>query len=121
MLILTIFFASFTSGRSRNDQVATDMRLWLMNSIEKLNSILIDLIKTIVLRAEHELDVILPGYTHLQRAQPVLWSHFLLSYAQYFKEDYEYLNFVLQKTKVCPLGSGALAGKAVVIFRFFLI
>ena len=98
------------TGRSRNDQVATDMRLWLMSSIEQLKSILVSLIKTIVLRAENDLDVIFPGYTHLQRAQPVLFSHWLLSYAQYFKEDSDYLDFVLKKTKICPLGSGALAG-----------
>ena len=72
------------TGRSRNDQVATDMRLWLMNAIGELATILTDLIKTIVLRAESELEVIFCGYTHLQRAQPVLWSHWLLSYAQYF-------------------------------------
>lgn len=73
------------TGRSRNDQVATDMRLWLMSAIKQLFAILDDLIKTIVLRAESELDVIFCGYTHLQRAQPVRWSHWLLSYAQYFK------------------------------------
>lgn len=92
------------TGRSRNDQIALDMRLWMIHSIEQLKKILIDLIKGIVSRAENELDVILPGYTHLQRAQPILWSHWLLSYAQYFKEDLDYLNFVLKKTKVCPLG-----------------
>lgn len=84
--------------------------MWLMNACVKLDVILIDLIKTIVLLAESELDVIIPGYTHLQRAQPVLFSHWILSYAQYFKEDREYLEFVLKKSKICPLGSGALAG-----------
>lgn len=81
-----------------------------MDACNQLGSILVGLIRTIIKRAETELDVILPGYTHLQRAQPVLFSHWLLSYAQYFKEDCEYLNFVLNKTKICPLGSGALAG-----------
>ena len=65
MIIYSSFFKK-TAGRSRNDQVATDMRLWLMNACDQLNSILVDLIRTIVLRAETELDVIFPGYTHLQ-------------------------------------------------------
>jgi len=98
------------TGRSRNDQVATDMRLWLMGAYIELHNILVHLIRSIVRRAESELDVIFPGYTHLQRAQPVLWSHWLLSYAQFFREDLDYLKFVLKKVKVCPLGSGALAG-----------
>lgn len=80
------------TGRSRNDQVATDMRLWLMNAIQELAVILTDLIQTIVLRAESELDVIFCGYTHLQRAQPVLWSHWLLSYAQYFAGTSNFAN-----------------------------
>ena len=76
-----------------------------MNSIEQLKTILIDLIKTIVSVSKSKLDILLPGYTHLQRAQPVLFSHYLLSYAEYFKSDLEYLDFVLEQTKICPLGN----------------
>lgn len=65
-------------GRSRNDQVITDMKLWLRKNVRKIEAVLKDLVKTIASRAEGELDVIFPGYTHLQKAQPVRFSHWLL-------------------------------------------
>lgn len=67
-------------GRSRNDQVVTDMKLWLKKNLECLSRKLKDLIVEIVNRSSHEIDIIMPGYTHLQRAQPVRWSHYLLRY-----------------------------------------
>ncbi|KAI1291755.1 Argininosuccinate lyase [Halotydeus destructor] len=98
------------TGRSRNDQVATDMKLWLRDAIDELSSFLSILIETLIKRAEQEDDVILPGYTHLQRAQPVLWSHWLLSYAWMVQQDCERLASVRARLNYCPLGCGALAG-----------
>ncbi|KAJ2688476.1 argininosuccinate lyase, partial [Coemansia spiralis] len=75
------------TGRSRNDQVATDMRLWLRDEVNQLLAYLRDLIAALVHRAEADIDVLMPGYTHLQRAQPIRWSHLLLSYAFWFQQD----------------------------------
>ncbi|RWS08998.1 argininosuccinate lyase-like protein [Dinothrombium tinctorium] len=108
------------TGRSRNDQVATDVRLWMKESMNHLKKLTLDLIQVITLRAEKEIEVIMPGYTHLQRAQPVLWSHWLLSYAWMLKDDFERLQNVLWRTDVCPLGSGAIAGNPFEINRDFI-
>ncbi|KAI9801303.1 MAG: hypothetical protein M1833_002873 [Piccolia ochrophora] len=98
------------TGRSRNDQVATDMRLWLRDELRKIETFLLDFLKVISARAEQELDYIMPGYTHLQRAQPIRWSHWLLSYGFAFASDVERLREVIARVNRCPLGSGALAG-----------
>ncbi|KAK8865795.1 argininosuccinate lyase [Kwoniella newhampshirensis] len=98
------------TGRSRNDQVATDMRIWLMDETARVEGYLKDMLNVMVSRAEKEVDAILPGYTHLQRAQPVRWSHFLLSHAQSFLSDLERLRQLLPRISVLPLGSAALAG-----------
>ncbi|XAO23351.1 argininosuccinate lyase [Cryptococcus bacillisporus CA1280] len=98
------------TGRSRNDQVATDMRIWLMEETTRVEGYLKDLLNVMVSRAEKEVDAILPGYTHLQRAQPVRWSHFLLSHAQSFLSDLERLRQLYPRISVLPLGSAALAG-----------
>uniref|UniRef100_A0A2I9LNS4 Argininosuccinate lyase n=1 Tax=Centruroides hentzi TaxID=88313 RepID=A0A2I9LNS4_9SCOR len=98
------------TGRSRNDQVSTDMRLWLTNEIDTLEYYLINLISSLRERAKREIDIIFPGYTHLQRAQPVRWSHWLLSYAWYFQQDAVRLECLTERVNVSPLGSGALAG-----------
>ncbi|EJT51649.1 argininosuccinate lyase [Trichosporon asahii var. asahii CBS 8904] len=98
------------TGRSRNDQVATDMRIWLMDETAKVDKYLSDLLTVMVSRAEKETDAILPGYTHLQRAQPVRWSHVLLSHAQSFINDLQRLREMVPRISVLPLGSAALAG-----------
>ncbi|KAJ8927170.1 hypothetical protein NQ314_020446, partial [Rhamnusium bicolor] len=97
-------------GRSRNDQVVTDMKLWLKSNLRKLDAHLRDLISVIVTRASHEIEVMMPGYTHLQRAQPVRWSHYLLSHAWNLKNDSDRLEEILKRISIMPLGSGALAG-----------
>lgn len=98
------------TGRSRNDQVATDMRLWLREQLDRLESCLIDLLKVIMSRAEKEIDHVMPGYTHLQRAQPIRWSHWMLMYGSYFASDLQRLREVKARVNKCPLGCGALAG-----------
>lgn len=98
------------TGRSRNDQVATDMRIFVRENVTKLLKQLSSFIKTIVIRAETEIDVLMPGYTHLQRAQPIRWAHWLSSYATYFTEDYKRLEQILHRVNLSPLGAGALAG-----------
>jgi len=98
------------TGRSRNDQVATDMRIWLMDETAEVEKNLKDLLTVMVSRAEKETDAILPGYTHLQRAQPVRWSHVLLSHAQSFITDLNRLREMVPRISVLPLGSAALAG-----------
>jgi argininosuccinate lyase len=108
------------TGRSRNDQVATDSRLWLRKEAQELLKVLNELIKTCVERAEKEIDFIMPGYTHLQRAQPIRWSHFLLMYAWMWKSDAERLQQVVQRINQLPLGSGALAGNPFEVDREFL-
>ncbi|KAI8890345.1 argininosuccinate lyase [Backusella circina FSU 941] len=108
------------TGRSRNDQVATDMRIWLRDEASKVLAHLKELISVTVARAEKEIDVIMPGYTHLQRAQPIRWSHFLLSHAWLWKADAERLEQLIDRFNVLPLGCGALAGHVFNIDRDFL-
>jgi argininosuccinate lyase len=98
------------TGRSRNDQVATDMRLWLRDQIAVLDDHLHDLIATAADRAAAEIDVLMPGYTHMQPAQPVRWSHWLLSHAWAWRRDADRLDELAVRVDVMPLGSGALAG-----------
>ena len=98
------------TGRSRNDQIATDVRLWLRDQIQQLRGHLRQLIHVAVERAADELDLLMPGYTHLQPAQPVRWSHWLLSHAWSWQRDAERLDELLRRVNRLPLGSGALAG-----------
>jgi len=98
------------TGRSRNDQVATDMRLWLRWEGLALDAALVSLVRTAVDRAQDEIDVLMPGYTHLQPAQPVRWSHWLLSHVWAWQRDRERLADLAPRVDVLPLGSGALAG-----------
>ncbi|KAI8872540.1 argininosuccinate lyase [Ramicandelaber brevisporus] len=98
------------TGRSRNDQVATDMRLWLREAGAQLLGHLRALVGVVVERASSEIDVLMPGYTHLQRAQPIRWSHFLLCHAWAWHADAERLEQLLDRANVSPLGCGALAG-----------
>ncbi len=98
------------TGRSRNDQVTTDLRLYLLDEMVSLCKALTGLQEAIVKQAEAHLDVCMPGYTHLQQAQPLLFSHWLMSFFWKFQRDRERLTDVARRTRVCPLGSGALAG-----------
>ncbi|MBN2319552.1 MAG: argininosuccinate lyase [Acidobacteria bacterium] len=98
------------TGRSRNDQVATDLRLYLLQKESGIEKRILALLHTLADLADEYLGVILPGYTHLQRAQPVLFSHYLLSYAEMLLRDLERLGDAKSRTDVCPLGSGALSG-----------
>ncbi len=98
------------TGRSRNDQVATDVRLWLVSEIDLIVSLLNDLQKSLIEVAEQNVDVILPGFTHLQVAQPVSFAHHLLAYVEMFARDAERMADVRRRTNRLPLGSAALAG-----------
>ena len=98
------------TGRSRNDQVATDVRLWLRGEIDLIASLLTDLQKALVDTAAKNVDVILPGFTHLQVAQPVSFGHHLLAYVEMFARDAERMADVRRRVNVLPLGSAALAG-----------
>ena len=98
------------TGRSRNDQVATDMRMWLLDEVDAIVTLLTDLLRVMVKRAESEVDHLMPGYTHLQRAQPIRWAHWLLSHASYFSNDLDRLRVMRPRVSVLPLGAGPLAG-----------
>ena len=98
------------TGRSRNDQVATDVRLWLVSEIDLISGLLNDLQKSLIEVAERNVDVILPGFTHLQVAQPVSFAHHLLAYVEMFARDAERMADVRRRTNRLPLGSAALAG-----------
>ena len=98
------------TGRSRNDQVATDFRLWILGAIPELQSALKNLQSGLVEQAEKADDTVMPGYTHLQRAQPILLAHWWLSHYWSLNRDVERLNDLTNRVSVLPLGSGALAG-----------
>lgn len=98
------------TGRSRNDQVATDFRLWMLGAIPELSSALKDLQSTIVEQAKKADETVMPGYTHLQRAQPILLAHWWLSHYWPLNRDVERLQELMERVSVLPLGSGALAG-----------
>jgi argininosuccinate lyase len=108
------------TGRSRNDQAATDVRLYMLDKIASLREALVNLQRAIVEKAEAHIEIIMPGYTHLQPAQPVLFSHWLLSYFWMLERDRQRLGELEQRTSILPLGSGALAGHALGIDRQFL-
>ncbi|CDF91673.1 ZYBA0S13-00936g1_1 [Zygosaccharomyces bailii CLIB 213] len=109
------------TGRSRNDQCVTDLRIYCRDTVnEKLLPDLKELVNVMIKRAEREIDYLMPGYTHLQRAQPIRWSHWLSSYATYFTEDLKRLKQVLERFNKSPLGAGALAGHPYGIDREFL-
>lgn len=109
--------AKLHTGRSRNDQVALDMRLWLRDESGELARELRLLQKSLVEFARRERDVLIPGYTHLQRAQPVYLAHHLLAYVEMIERDYERLQQCAERLNVCPLGSGALAGSTLPVDR----
>ncbi|KAF2737555.1 argininosuccinate lyase [Polyplosphaeria fusca] len=105
------------TGRSRNEQIATDMRLWLREELKGIEKLLNLLVKTAMQRADAEIHVLMPGYTHLQKAQPVRWSHWLLSHATSFSFELERLREVIKRVNRSPLGCGALAGNPFKIDR----
>nr|WP_315260434.1 argininosuccinate lyase [uncultured Limnohabitans sp.] len=98
------------TGRSRNDQVATDVRLWLRSEMDLIIDLLVDLQKSLVEVAEKNVEVILPGFTHLQVAQPVSFAHHLSAYVEMFARDAERMSDVRRRTNRLPLGSAALSG-----------
>src|SRR5690242_15433806 len=108
------------TGRSRNDQVATDLRLWTLGAIDELDAAVSALGRTLVAKAKDGLDAILPGYTHGQRAQPVRWAYVLLAHAWPLVRDRQRLADARRRTSEMPLGSGALAGSGFPIDRVLL-
>jgi argininosuccinate lyase len=108
------------TGRSRNDQVSLDMRMYLKDQLKDVESNLMALLRGLVQKAEKEKTAIMPGYTHLQRAQVVTFSHYLMAYYYMFKRDRERLKNILQGVDVMPLGSGALAGSTMPLDRDFV-
>ncbi|RDA94548.1 hypothetical protein CP533_2726 [Ophiocordyceps camponoti-saundersi (nom. inval.)] len=98
------------TGRSRNEQVVCDMRMWLRDELRVIQRHLVDLLNVLAARAEKEMDILMPGYTHLQRAQPIRWSHWLLSYGSVFASDLQRLRELTRRVNRSPLGCGALAG-----------
>ncbi len=98
------------TGRSRNDQVALDLRLYLREAIGDLTRGLVGLQRALVAKAKAHVDVVMPGYTHLQRAQPIRWAHHLLAYHEMLERDRDRLQDCARRASVLPLGSGAIAG-----------
>ena len=98
------------TGRSRNDQVALDIRMYLMDETADIEEMLIETMKTLVWLAKQHERTIMPGYTHLQKAQPVTFAHHCMAYYEMFKRDYARLKDCRKRTNVMPLGSGAVAG-----------
>jgi argininosuccinate lyase len=105
------------TARSRNDQVSTDLRLWVREAIAEIDQRLVDVQKALVGRCGRDSGVILPGYTHLRRAQPVLAPHYWLAYCEKFERDRQRLADCLKRTNVLTLGSAALAGTSLPIDR----
>jgi argininosuccinate lyase len=112
--------AKLHTARSRNDQVATDMRLWFKDACSRLDGSLAAVINSLVDLADRTQQVIIPGYTHLQRAQPVSMAHHLLAYVEMFDRDRTRMAEVRKQANVCPLGSGAIAGTTLPIDREFV-
>jgi argininosuccinate lyase len=105
------------TGRSRNDQVATALRLFLRGQTDEVCGLIVALQRALVELAEANRDVVMPGYTHLQRAQPILFAHYLLAYFEMMKRDRERLNGARSRVNQSPLGSGALAGTGFALDR----
>jgi argininosuccinate lyase len=100
------------TGRSRNEQVSTDLRLWLREAIDSIRGLLGELMAALLRHARRYPRAVVPGYTHLRRAQAVLWPHYLLAYFEMFARDLERFGDARRRTNLLPLGSGALAGSA---------
>lgn len=107
------------TARSRNDQVALDVRMYLKKQNLEIIKNLKKLITTLIFKAKENTETIMPGYTHMQRAQPITFAHHLMAYAEMFKRDIERLNETYTRTDICPIGSCALAGTTYNIDREF--
>src|SRR6202030_3052934 len=105
------------TGRSRNDQVVTDVKLWVRDALDGLDGRLLELQRSLLSSAERHRDLVLPGYTHLQRAQPVLAAHYFLAYVEKYQRDRDRLTDCRKRVNVLPLGSAALAGTSLPIDR----
>jgi argininosuccinate lyase len=108
------------TGRSRNDQVALDIRLYLRDELVEISAYIDQLMDSLLFQAEENLSVIMPGFTHLQTAQPILFSHHMLAYYEMLKRDKGRMQDCLKRTNVLPLGAGALAGTTFPIDREFV-
>ena len=108
------------TARSRNDQVALDLRLYMKDEIKAVSVLLADLLETLLDLAAKHVYTVMPGYTHLQKAQPITLAHHLMAYFQMFARDADRLRDVYKRTDVMPLGSGALAGTTFNIDRDFV-
>jgi len=109
--------AKLHAGRSRNDQIALDMRMWLRDEIVDLSRALRSLQAALLALASKHSEVVMPGYTHMQRAQPVFFAHHLLAYMEMFDRDCGRLADCFHRVNVCPLGSGAIAGSTLPLDR----
>ena len=107
------------TGRSRNDQVGTDLRLWLRRRMDEVDGDLKRLQQALLIQAERHQTTMIPGYTHLQRAQPLCLAHHLLAYIEMLQRDRQRLGDVRRRVNICPLGAAALAGTPVPIDRRF--
>jgi argininosuccinate lyase len=105
------------TGRSRNDQVVTDVKLWVRDALSALDGRLLDFQRSLLEAAERDQDLVLPGYTHLQRAQPVLAAHYFLAHVEKYQRDRERLADCRKRVNVLPLGAAALAGTSLPIDR----
>ena len=101
------------TGRSRNDQVATDVRLWVKNSTTELITAITNFQKNLINQAKENVNTLMPGYTHLQRAQPISFAFHLLAYVEMLERDKQRLTFAFNQADECILGSGALAGSTI--------
>ena len=106
------------TGRSRNDQVAVDFRLYVKQEIPKIINMVLDLEKVLIKKAEANLETVMPGYTHLQRAQPTTFAHYMMAYANMLRRDVTRLEDCLERMDECPLGAGALATSTYHVDRF---
>src|SRR5688500_8509922 len=112
--------AKLHTARSRNDQVALDIRMWLRDELVALIPEINDLQKSLLELAEKNIDILIPGYTHPQRAQPVFFAHHLLAYCEMLQRDRGRMEDCFYRTNICPLGSGALAGSTIPLDREFV-
>ncbi len=108
------------TGRSRNDQVALDIRMYLKNEVEEISDMVKEMQVTLVSLAKEHTETIMPGYTHLQKAQPITFAHHLMAYYEMFKRDFARLSDCYGRMNIMPLGSGALAGTTYPLDREFV-
>jgi len=117
---LTPAGAKLHTGRSRNDQVALDTRMWLREQLVEIDQLLANLQQALLDLGKRHIHVLIPGYTHLQRAQPVYLAHHLIAYVEMFHRDRERMACCFNRTNICPLGSGALAGSTLPLDRKYV-